>query len=239
VHTLAELLLLDQPTDVYSNIMSFWRECGLVLGGDQPLKAFADVQPTFSHSSIEHQMMWRDSVDYLPDDLLVKVDRASMAVSLESRIPLLDHRVVEFALRVPLSMKVRNRQSKWLLRQVLYKYVPQRLIERPKMGFRVPIGEWLRGPLLDWAENLLSEKRIGSEGWFEPKPIREKWVQHQAGTRNWQSHLWTILMFQAWLEQEAQCPSAASNALESRDSRLELLPTDGNINLRRTIARRS
>jgi asparagine synthase (glutamine-hydrolysing) len=200
LHRLADVLLLHRDTDFYSGVISVWQECGLVLRDDQPLRAFADLQPTFSQHSFEHQMMWRDSVDYLPDDILVKVDRAGMAVSLESRIPLLDHRVVEFALRVPLSMKVRDRQSKWLLRQVLYKYVPRELIERPKMGFGVPIGEWLRGPLLEWAENLLSEKRLSSEGWFDPKPIREKWVQHLAGARNWEARLWAILMFQVWQE---------------------------------------
>jgi asparagine synthase (glutamine-hydrolysing) len=217
VHRLADRFLVDSPTDLYSRLISGWQECGLVLGDDQPLTAFADLQPSFTRRPLEHQMMWRDSLDYLPDDILVKVDRASMAVSLESRIPLLDHRVVEFALKVPLTMKVRDRQGKWLLRQVLYKYVPRGLIERPKMGFGVPVGEWLRGPLLDWAENLLSEKRLGSEGWFDPKPIRKKWLQHRAGTRNWQYHLWTILMFQAWQEQETKCASEGSNLVGNRE----------------------
>jgi asparagine synthase (glutamine-hydrolysing) len=125
-----------------------------------------------------------------------------MGVSLETRVPLLDHEVVEFAWRVPLAMKIRGGQGKWLLRQLLYKFVPRELIERPKTGFDVPIGEWLRGPLRAWAESLLDKNRLEREGFFDPTPIREKWEQHLSGRRDWQQPLWNVLMFQAWLERE-------------------------------------
>jgi asparagine synthase (glutamine-hydrolysing) len=149
------------------------------------------------------RMMYRDSTGYLADDILCKVDRAAMATSLETRVPFLDHRVAELAWRLPLHMKIRGNTGKWALRQVLYKYVPRELIERPKAGFSIPVGQWLRGPLRDWAESLLAENRLQSEGYLYPEPIRTKWAEHVSGQRDHTASLWAVLMFQAWLESVA------------------------------------
>jgi len=138
----------------------------------------------------------------LTDDILCKVDRAAMGVSLETRVPMLDHRVIELAWHLPLNMKIRNGQGKWALRQILYKYVPKELIERPKQGFSIPLGEWLRGPLRDWAENLLDPARLEQEGFLRHEPIHEKWIEHLSGKRNWEHQLWSVLMFQAWLDSQ-------------------------------------
>jgi len=163
---------------------------------------------TFLNDDVEHfssldpieQMMAYDLVTYLPTDILTKVDRAAMAASLETRVPFLDTSVIEFSASLPLEYKIRDGVTKWVLREVLYKYVPKDLIERPKMGFGVPIGEWLRGPLRDWAESLLDAKRLRDEGFFNVSLLRQKWHEHLSGKYNWQHQLWNVLMFQAWLE---------------------------------------
>lgn len=151
---------------------------------------------------LQERMMASDMLSYLPDDILVKVDRATMGVGLESRIPFLDHHVIEFAWRIPLSMKIRGDKGKWIVRQVLSKYVPTALLDRPKMGFGVPIDSWLRGPLREWAEALLNERRLREEGFFHTHLIRKKWDDHLAGRSNWQYDLWDVLMFQSWLEHQ-------------------------------------
>jgi asparagine synthase (glutamine-hydrolysing) len=157
-------------------------------------------------------MMLADIQTYLVEDILAKVDRASMSASLELREPLLDHRVVEYAIAAPLALKFRNNQTKWLLRQVAYRHVPEALLNRPKQGFEMPVGQWLRGPLRDWAESLLDPARLDADGYLDPVPVGERWREHQSGRLNWHGQLWNVLMFQAWLEEERRELSGARSA---------------------------
>ena len=199
-HKLASVLHFDSPSHLYERLLLQWPEANsIVFGGDYKSSIQPLWQQLSNFKSNELKMMACDTLGYLPNDILHKVDRAANGVSLETRVPFLDHRVIEFAWRLPQHMKIRNGQRKWLLRELLYKHVPRDLIERPKTGFGIPIGDWLRGPLRDWAEDLLCESRLRQEGFFDPTPIRKKWSEHLSGERNWQEPLWTVLMFQAWL----------------------------------------
>lgn len=202
-HKIAGVLECCREEDLYRRLVSqHWPE-PVVLGAEAANNTIAANYTSGSQwpslSSLMPRMMLLDSITYLPDDILVKVDRAAMAVSLETRVPLLDHRVFEFAWRLPLHLKVRGGQGKWILRQVLHRHVPQQLVERPKMGFGVPLDAWLRGPLREWAEHLLVESRLRGEGLLNASVIRRRWNEHLLGRRNWQYALWNVLMFQAWL----------------------------------------
>ena len=202
-HKLAGILVAADQATIYRGLVAAWPSPAIAVLGVSESSTLPDVPSDLAGvSEFEHRMMYLDAMSYLPDDILVKVDRAAMGVSLETRVPFLDHRVVEFAWQLPLSLKIRKGQGKWILRQVLYKYVPKKLIERPKMGFGVPIDAWLRGPLRDWAEDLLSESRLRQEGFFNAVLVREKWAEHLTGTRNWQQQIWCVLMFQAWLNEQ-------------------------------------
>ena len=203
--------------DLYLNLVSEWQDPASVVKGEICRAGFNppwpnEFGPTKQPQSIDvppnqsaaERMMYRDSMSYLPDDILCKVDRAAMACSLETRVPFLDHRVAELAWRLPLHMKIRGNEGKWALRQVLYRHVPRELIERPKAGFGIPVGQWLRGPLRDWAESLLDAQRLQAEGFFHPAPIRARWAEHLAGQRDHTTSLWAVLMFQAWLAEQEQ-----------------------------------
>lgn len=197
---MADVLVHDTGEAFYLSLISHFKEPEkVVLDAFEPPTVVnrKDLVPDFQ--DMRDRMMYMDMMSYLPDDILVKVDRASMAVSLEARVPLLDHRLVEFAWKTPISYKYRDGQSKWMLRQVLYRYVPRHLMDRQKMGFAVPIEHWLRGPLRDWAEDLLSEARLKKDGFFDVPSILNMWNEHVTGRRRWHYHLWTVLMFQDWL----------------------------------------
>lgn len=191
---------LDQ---MYERLTTHW-EGSICVGGNRAPESALSADPELARLRPAEKMMYRDMTEYLPDDILVKVDRAAMGASLEARAPFLDHRVVEFAWSLPLELKVRGGEWKWILKRLFSRYAPASLIERPKMGFSAPIGEWLRGPLRDWAEELLRESRLEAEGFFHPQPIRDRWTQHLSGAWDWAYHLWDALMFQAWLDAQGR-----------------------------------
>ena len=202
IHRLARILSAQDSFLRYQAILSVCESRDAVLpGADEPATFLRDRCQGTGFSDFRRHMMFLDAVTYLPDDILAKVDRASMAVGLEARIPFLDHRVVEFAARLPLSMKLRDGVGKWILRRVLYQYVPKQLIERPKKGFALPIADWLRGPLREWCEDLLQEQRLRDEQYFHPGVVRKLWHEHVSGERDLSPRVWGLLMFQAWLDE--------------------------------------
>lgn len=202
---LLDVLDASSREDFYRNLVSHWKHPEqLVIGAHEPATLLNTPYAWPATDCFEHWMMAMDAQTYMTDDILVKVDRAAMANSLETRVPMLDHRVVELAWRMPLSLKIRDGKGKWLLREVLYRHVPREMIERPKKGFSIPLAAWLRGPLREWAEALLDSQRLHQEGYFEAAPIRRKWQEHLSGKRDHSRLLWSVLMFQAWLDEQSK-----------------------------------
>ncbi len=216
LHRAADLLA-GSTSDMYRSLVSHWpAPAQLVLNGYEPPTPLTELMSRPTGRGFQESMMYWDFHTYLLGDILVKVDRAAMAVSLETRIPMLDHRVIEFAWSLPLRMRLRNGSGKWLLKALLSRYVPSALTERPKSGFAVPIDTWLRGPLREWAETLLAESRLREEGFFDPVPIRQKWLDHLSGRRNWAHWLWDVLMFQSWHEEQVR----GQRAIELKQSQV-------------------
>ena len=203
IYKLSDLIKYDTLYEVYLSLISSWSSPQEIILNENQNKEFDDVEfRNIKFGDTHHQMMCMDTLNYLPNDILVKIDRAAMASSLETRLPFLDHRIIEFAWKTPLNMKLKDNRSKWLLRQVLKRYLPENLIEGPKKGFSVPIAEWLKGPLKHWADDLLDEDLIFSQNYFSAKPIKIKWEEHLSGKQDWSKQLWTILMFQSWLQKK-------------------------------------
>ena len=203
VHKVAGVLRLDGPDAIYRRLISHWEPAEIMPQVREPKSLLDDPTLAKEFPDLTARMQFLDLVTYLPDDILTKVDRASMAVALEARVPLLDHRVVEFCWRLPRHAKIRGNTSKWLLRQVLYRHVPPALVERPKMGFGIPLGEWLRGPLRDWAETLLDQRRLREAGLLDAAMVHRYWQEHIDGRRNWQYLIWDVLMLEAWRQRWA------------------------------------
>jgi asparagine synthase (glutamine-hydrolysing) len=208
------VLEVKNNSDLYPFFVTHWSAADQLVIGARGHDSIA-TNPNFSFENLVEQMMALDALTYLPDDILVKVDRAAMGVSLETRVPLLDPEVVEFAWRLPMDLKIRGGSGKWILKKLLHNYVPSALVDRPKQGFAIPLAQWLRGPLRPWAESLLDERKLKGFGYLDHKLVRKRWSEHLAGTYNWAFLLWDVLMFQAWFEQEA-----ASRSQNNRDIRV-------------------
>jgi asparagine synthase (glutamine-hydrolysing) len=210
-HRLAAYLHAASLEQLYRALIAAWPDGAEVVPGAAPLPTVLDEALGWRpDADPAHRVMYWDAQTYLPDEILHKVDRAAMAVSLETRAPFLDHRVAELAWRMPAALKVRNGSGKWILRRLLDRYVPASLVDRPKTPFDVPIDRWLRGPLRAWAEDLLDGSTLRAQGFLDPRPIRRIWAEHLAGRRNWRKRLWTVLMFQAWLAEHAGRPTATA-----------------------------
>lgn len=202
---LVEVLPVNNRAEFYNLVISHWKNSEqLVIGAKKATTALTDKSQWPNVDSFEEWMMSIDAQQYMVDDILVKVDRAAMANSLEVRVPMLDHRLVELAWQLPIDMKIRDKSGKWVLREVLYKYVPKELIERPKKGFSIPLAQWLRGSLREWAEPLIAERRLREEGYFYPEKIRQTWEEHLQGRKDNSSKLWSVLMFQSWLDNQVK-----------------------------------
>jgi asparagine synthase (glutamine-hydrolysing) len=204
IHKLASILGTSDGCAAYRRLVTHWEPDEVVTEANEYRGVLWDPEVAREMPGLLEQMQFLDTVTYLPDDILTKVDRASMAVGLEARVPLLDHRVVEFAWQLPRSMMIRNGDAKWLLRRILSRYVPKELIERPKMGFGIPLGDWLRGPLRNWAEALLGEQRLREAGLLDARQVRKYWQEHLDGRRNWQYLIWDVLMLESWRERWAK-----------------------------------
>ena len=210
---LSDVLPASSDRSLHQLLMTPNREYSAwVKEAKEPATSFNARAPWENLPQLLYRMMWLDFVSYLPDDILVKVDRAAMAVGLETRIPMLDHRVIEFTWSLPASIKQRRNKGKWLLRRILHRYVPSALVERPKRGFAAPIAEWLRGPLREWAEHLLDETRLRQEGFLEPWALRRRWREHLSRRRDWSPGLWHVLMFQSWLDEQRVVPNQKDTA---------------------------
>lgn len=202
LHKVSTLFGASSEEELYRILVSHWSSPEkIVNGGNEPAAEVATSRQQVLHLPLKKRMMFYDTQTYLPDDILVKVDRAAMGVSLETRVPFLDHRVIEAAWALPMDLKIRNGVGKYCLRELLYRRVPRNLIERPKMGFGVPLGEWLRGPLKEWAAHLLDDSRLKQAGYLNAAEIKKSWEEHLSGRRNWQYHIWDILMFEAWRDE--------------------------------------
>jgi asparagine synthase (glutamine-hydrolysing) len=215
LHKLARSFAVESPQALYRRLISHWTDPGsIVLGGREP-RATADESVWSDPGEFVRKMMVSDLLGYLPDDILVKLDRAAMSVSLEGRVPLLDHELIEFSFGLPLDYLLRDGSGKLVLKSVLHRYVPPPLVERPKAGFALPVADWLRGPLRDWAEALLDARRLRDEGYFAVEPVRAAWEQHLSGQGQLEYLIWDVLMFQSWLEhfKEQVAPSLASDLL--------------------------